>query len=247
MRILLVEDDAMIGRAVWQGLVDAGFEVEWVMDGDAGEASLSGGVYDLAILDLGLPNVDGMQLLRDLRQRRNDVPVLVASARGSVPERIAGLRAGADDYVLKPFDLDELVARAHALVRRRAGGLLTLGKLCLDPVRRIASVDGNSLALSGKQFAILLALMESADKVLTRHDLEQTQYAGRAHALFAQEARSCSHQNGSRCRLSDHPALNALDTRSSAGQFNGCRGTGWPGASHSFVLLHVAGNQPQHR
>lgn len=176
MRILLIEDDPMIGKAMWQGLVDAGFVVDWVMDGRTADSSLAGGVYDLAILDLGLPNVDGMQVLQTLRSRGNGVPVLIVSARGSVPERVAGLEAGADDYLFKPFDLDELVARARALVRRRTGTAHTLGKLALDPIRRVASMRGEPLNLSAKQFAILQALMEGANRVLTRHELEQAVY-----------------------------------------------------------------------
>ena len=176
MRILLIEDDPMIGKAMWQGLVDVGFTVDWVMDGRTADTSLAGGVYDLAILDLGLPHVDGMQVLQTLRSRGNGVPALVVSARGSVPERVAGLEAGADDYLFKPFDLDELVARARALVRRRTGTAHTLGHLALDPIRRVASMRGEPLNLSAKQFAILQALMEGANRVLSRHDLEQAVY-----------------------------------------------------------------------
>ncbi len=176
MRILLIEDDPMIGKAMWQGLVDASFTVDWVMDGRSAGESLAGGVYDLAILDLGLPHIDGMEVLHTLRARGNGVPVLIVSARGSVPERVAGLEAGADDYLFKPFDLDELVARARALVRRRTGTAHTLGKLALDPVRRVASVRGEPLNLSSKQFAILQALMEGANRVMTRQELEQAVY-----------------------------------------------------------------------
>ena len=176
MRILLIEDDPMIGKAMWKGLVDAGFAVDWVMDGRTADASLADGIYDLAILDLGLPHKDGMSVLHTLRSRGNGLPVLIASARGSVPERIAGLEAGADDYLFKPFDLDELVARARVLVRRRTGTQLVLGKLVLDAGRRVASLDGQALTLSSKQFAILQALMEGAEKVLTRNQLEQAVY-----------------------------------------------------------------------
>jgi two-component system response regulator QseB len=119
-----------------------------------------------------------MAVLQTLRSRGNGVPVLIVSARGSVRERITGLEAGADDYLFKPFDLDELVARARALVRRRSGTRLSLGNLVLDPTRRLASADGAPLNLPSKQFAILQALMESADKVLTRVELEQAVYGG---------------------------------------------------------------------
>ena len=114
MRLLLVEDDPMIGRAMGQGLRDAGFTVDWVTDGGAAELALANGVYDLAVLDLGLPGKDGMELLRELRARRNLLPVLIVTARDAVADRIDGLNAGADDYVLKPFDLDELVARVKS-------------------------------------------------------------------------------------------------------------------------------------
>src|SRR5215208_6210987 len=139
MRLLLIEDDAMIGRAVRQGLADAGFAVDWVTDGRAAELALANGVYDLALLDLSLPGKDGMTVLRELRARRDSLPVLIVTARDAVADRIAGLNDGADDYVLKPFDLDELVARVRALLRRRAGGatpVLECGSLTLDTVRR---------------------------------------------------------------------------------------------------------------
>ncbi|MEO8656281.1 MAG: response regulator, partial [Ramlibacter sp.] len=143
MRLLLVEDDRMIGRAMRQGLADAGFTVDWVTDGKSAEGALGDGVHDLVLLDLGLPGKDGMSLLRDLRRRHDPVPVLIVTARDDVADRIAGLNEGADDYVLKPFNLDELVARVRALLRRRAGTgapLLACGSLVLDPVRREAQL-----------------------------------------------------------------------------------------------------------
>ena len=142
MRILLIEDDAMIGKAVRQGLSLAGFAVDWVTDGRAAELALANGVYDLAVLDLGLPKKDGMAILATLRGMGNSMPVLIASARDTVRDRIAGLEAGADDYVLKPFDLDELVARIRALLRRHAGSgspLLKFGTLVLDPARKLVT------------------------------------------------------------------------------------------------------------
>src|SRR5215213_6462336 len=145
MRLLLAEDDPMIGRAVRHGLAGAGFAVDWVTDGRAAELALANAVYDLAVLDLGLPGKDGLTLLRELRARRETLPVLVATARDTVPERIAGLNAGADDYVLKPFDLDELIARVRAVLRRRtdsASPRLECGSLALDPVRREVQLRG---------------------------------------------------------------------------------------------------------
>jgi DNA-binding response OmpR family regulator len=179
MRLLLIEDDAMIGRAVRQGLGDAGFTVDWVMDGRAAELALANGVYDLAILDLGLPAKDGMALLRELRGRRDSLPVLIVTARDAVGDRIAGLNAGADDYVLKPFDLDELVARVHAVLRRRGGSALPLlqhGQITLDPMGRQAWVDGTEVRLSAKEFALLEALMQRPGAVLSRQQLEDAIY-----------------------------------------------------------------------
>jgi two-component system response regulator QseB len=179
MRLLLVEDDAMIGRAARQGLMAAGFTVDWVTDGHAAQLALANGVYDLALLDLGLPGKDGMTVLQELRAARNALPVLIITARDSVPDRIAGLNAGADDYVLKPFDLDELVARVRALLRRRAGAaspLLESGRITLDPVRREVKLDGQEVALSAHEFALLEALMQRPGAVLSREQLEDAIY-----------------------------------------------------------------------
>jgi two-component system response regulator QseB len=179
MRVLLIEDDAMIGKAVRQGLSHAGFVVDWVTDGRAAELSLNNGVYDLAVLDLGLPKKDGMAILATLRGMGNSMPVLIASARDTVRDRIAGLEAGADDYVLKPFDLDELVARVRALMRRHAGSgtpLLKCGNLMLDPVRKVVTQAGDAVELSAKEFAVLEALMQRPGAVLSRQALEESVY-----------------------------------------------------------------------
>jgi len=179
MRLLLVEDDPMIGRAMGQGLRDAGFTVDWVTDGDAAALALANGVYDLAVLDLGLPGKDGMELLRELRARRDLLPVLIVTARDAVADRIDGLNAGADDYVLKPFDLDELVARVRALLRRHAGGatpLLECGGLTLDTVRREVRRNGEEIQLSAREFALLEALMQRPGAVLSRVQLEDAVY-----------------------------------------------------------------------
>ena len=179
MRILLIEDDAMIGKAVRQGLCAAGFAVDWVTDGRAAELSLANGVYDLAVLDLGLPRKDGMAVLATLRAMKNSLPVLIASARDTVRDRIAGLQAGADDYLLKPFDLDELVARVHAVLRRHAGSgspVLTVGALVLDPLRRSVTRGGVAIDLSAREFAVLQALMQRPGAVLSRQKLEDAVY-----------------------------------------------------------------------
>ena len=179
MRLLLVEDDTMIGRAMRQGLGDAGFVVDWVTDGKAADLALANGVYDLVLLDLGLPGRDGMALLRDLRRRGDSIPGLVATARDAVADRIAGLNEGADDYVLKPFDLDELVARVRALLRRRTGNaspVLECGGLLLDPVRREVRLHEQPVNLSAKEFGLLELLMQRPGAVLSREQLEDALY-----------------------------------------------------------------------
>lgn len=179
MRMLLIEDDAMIGKAVRDGLVRAGFTVDWVTDGRSAELALANGVYDLAILDLGLPRKDGMAILSSLRSKGNSIPVLIATARDTVSDRIAGLEAGADDYVLKPFDLGELVARVRALLRRHAGSgapVLKCGSLTLDPVRKLVFRSGEPIEVSAKEFAVLEALMQRPGTFLTRQQLEESVY-----------------------------------------------------------------------
>jgi len=179
MRLLLVEDDPMIGRAVRQGLGDAGFAVDWVMDGKAAERALANGVYDLALLDLGLPGQDGMSVLKLLRRSGNALPVLIVTARDAVADRIAGLNAGADDYVLKPFDLDELIARVRALLRRHAGvgsPVLECGALALDPVRKEVRLKGELVNLSAREFSVLETLLQRPGAVLSREQLEDSVY-----------------------------------------------------------------------
>lgn len=179
MRILLVEDDAMVGKALALGLTRAAFAVDWVTDGRAAELALANGVYDLAILDLGLPKVDGMAVLATLRGKGNGVPVLIASARDTVEDRIDGLEAGADDYLLKPFDLNELIARVRAILRRHNGSgspLLKAGSIVMDLARKSVTRDGESIDLSAKEFAVLEALMHRPGKVLSRDELEEAVY-----------------------------------------------------------------------
>ena len=162
MRILLVEDDTMIGQAV-QGLLRGdGYVVDWVQDGAQADAALRGHHYDLVLLDLGLPQLDGLQVLRQLRARRDATPVLVATARDAVRDRIAGLDAGADDYVVKPYDMDELLARIRALTRRAAAHLESVyehGAVVLNPRTHEASVNGQPVQLSGREWAVLQALL----------------------------------------------------------------------------------------
>ncbi len=179
MKLLLIEDDAMIGRAVRQGLTGAGFAVDWVRNGREADTALSLGAYNLALLDLGLPEMDGMAVLERLRGRGNQMPVLIVTARDAVEQRIAGLNAGADDYVLKPFDLDELIARVRALLRRHAGSgapVLQCGGLVLDPVRKQVTRDGEVVNLSARELAMLEALMQRPGAVLSRERLEEALY-----------------------------------------------------------------------
>ena len=179
MRILLVEDDAMVGKALTVGLVRAGFALDWVTDGRSAELALGNGVYDLAILDLGLPKKDGMAILATLRAGGNAVPVLIASARDTVEDRIGGLEAGADDYLLKPFDLNELIARIRAILRRHSGSgspLLKAGSVVMDLSRKEVTSNGGVVDLSAKEFAVLEALMQRPGKVLSRDALEEAVY-----------------------------------------------------------------------
>lgn len=179
MRLLLVEDDPLIGEGLRTGLKPAGFTVDWVKDGVAAALALTGAGYEAVILDLGLPRKDGLTLLRELRSKGNTLPVLVLTARDTVPDRVLGLDSGADDYVVKPFELDELVARIRALLRRRAGRAETVirhGALLLDPVTRRVERNGAPVAVSPREFALLQALLERPGAVLSREQLEERLY-----------------------------------------------------------------------
>ncbi len=179
MRLLLVEDDRMIGESVQTGLRQDGFAVDWVRDGQAAELAIENDVYDLVVLDLGLPRKGGFEVLSGMRSRGNTVPVLILTARDAVPDRVQGLDRGADDYVVKPFDLDELAARVRALLRRRAGRaepVITHRDLVLNPVTREASCGGRPLMLSAREFALLEALLDRPGAVLSRAQLEERIY-----------------------------------------------------------------------
>jgi two-component system response regulator QseB len=179
MRILLTEDDAMIGEAVSRGLRSQGFAVDWVTDGVQAGAALSSTPYDALLLDLGLPRRDGLAVLRSLRASGSDLPVVIITARDAVTDRVAGLDAGADDYVVKPFDLAELAARLRALLRRRSGRtdnrLEHLG-VVLDPAARTVTRDGVAIDLPAREFALLQALMEHPERVLSKTQLEDRLY-----------------------------------------------------------------------
>ncbi len=179
MRLLLVEDDPMIGDSVQKGLRQDGFTVDWVRDGQSAELALGSDVYDLMVLDLGLPRKGGLEVLQNLRRQRNSLPVLILTARDAVADRVTGLDKGADDYLVKPFDLDELAARIRALLRRRAGRadpLLRHGELALDPATHQATFRGKELALSAREFALLEALLDRPGAILSRAQLEERLY-----------------------------------------------------------------------
>ena len=178
MKLLLVEDDPQIGAGIAQGVRIAGFTVNWVTNGRDADYALTGGGYALVILDLGLPGLNGIDLLQDLRRKGTLTPVLVVTARDTVEDRIAGLNFGADDYLVKPFDLNELVARVHALLRRgqTRSCELQLGSLCVVPVTRTVTLDGKEIQLSPRAFALLVALMEVPGAVLSTRELEERLY-----------------------------------------------------------------------
>ena len=179
MRLLLVEDDAMIGEAVLDALRAEHYAVDWVRDGAMAETALATAPYDLVLLDLGLPKRDGLQVLRNLRARKLAVPVLVATARDAVGDRIAGLDAGADDYVVKPYDTHELLARIRALLRRSAGRgepVFSHKGVTLDPATHVATVNGESVKLSAREWAVLEPLIARPGVVFSRAQLEEKLY-----------------------------------------------------------------------
>ena len=179
MRVLLVEDDAMLGAAVVQALHDASYAVDWVQDGTTASAALERHEFELILLDLGLPNLDGLDVLRRLRSTGDATPVLVLTARDTVDQRIEGLDVGADDYLGKPFAVGELLARLRALVRRSAGAatsVLSNGIVALELATKLATVDGTEHALSSREFALLQALMLRPGAVLSRAQLEKSIY-----------------------------------------------------------------------
>lgn len=179
MRLLLVEDDPMIGDSVQKGLRQDGFSVDWVRDGQGADAAWRTTAYDLMLLDLGLPRKDGLAVLQGLRKAGKVLPVLIMTARDAVRDRVAGLDAGADDYLVKPFDLDELAARVRALLRRQGGRgdpLLRHGALTLNPATREADFNGQPLALSPREFALLEALLDRPGAVLSRAQIEERIY-----------------------------------------------------------------------
>ncbi len=176
MRLLLVEDDKSLGEGILTALKAEGYTLDWLQDGVSALHALSSEPFDLAILDLGLPRMDGLKVLKALRDRHHSIPVLVLTARDGVQDRIAGLDAGADDYLTKPFDSAELKARLRALLRRsngRAEPQINLRGVILDPQNQQVTLDGNVVSLSRKEFVLLHELIAQPDRVLTRDRLEQ--------------------------------------------------------------------------
>ena len=180
MRILLAEDDELLGSGLRAGLGQRGFQVDWVRDGQVAERELLSQQHQAAILDIGLPRQDGLAVLKTVRARGVDTPVLVLTARDAVAHRIEGLNLGADDYVVKPVDLDELAARLHALVRRAHGktqAKLQWRDVVMDPSARKVSRGGEDISLSTREFDLLQALLLNAGRVLSRAQLEQHLYS----------------------------------------------------------------------
>jgi len=180
MRILLIEDDKLLGDGIQAGLGQAGFAVDWVQDGALADTALQTETYAAVVLDLGLPKLSGLELLRRLRARGNAVPVLILTARDTIDDRINGLDSGADDYVVKPFDLDELAARLRAVTRRGQGAasaLLRVDALELNPAEHRVQYRGKPVDLSAREFSLLHELMLNAGRVLSREQLEQRLYA----------------------------------------------------------------------
>jgi two-component system response regulator QseB len=179
MRILLVEDDELLGDGLRTGLVQYGYAVDWLKDGLSADQALKTENFDLVVLDLGLPKLPGISVLQNLRSRGQTMPVLILTARESVEDRVKGLDSGADDYLTKPFDLDELCARLRALQRRfssRAEPLLVHENISLDPASHTVTLNDETINVSRREFALLHKLLENAGRVLSREHLTQSLY-----------------------------------------------------------------------
>jgi two-component system OmpR family response regulator len=179
MRVLLIEDDRMVGAAVKQALKDAAYAVDWVTDGETAIQAAKNEAYEVALLDLGLPLTDGREVLRRIRGLGRKLPVIIVTARDGVDDRIDGLDLGADDYLVKPFEIRELLARLRAVLRRQGSGtspVLSNGKLQLDPATREASFPGGTSLLTAREFALLSALLTNPGTILSRGELERQIY-----------------------------------------------------------------------
>lgn len=179
MRVLLVEDDLLLGDGIQVGLAQMGYLVDWMTDGDSAETALRTVPFDILVLDWNLPGTSGLKVLKNLRDRGDALPVLMLTARDTVADRVKGLDQGADDYLIKPFDLFELAARLRALVRRKGGciaPLLKNGSLALDPSNREVTLRGKSIEISPRECAVLQVFMENPGRVLTKSRLEEALY-----------------------------------------------------------------------
>lgn len=179
MKLLLIEDDHMIGESLAQALKGTGYTVDWVRDGELAEESLHTASYNLVLLDLGLPRQSGLEVLKSLRKRRSNAPVLIITARDAVSDRVEGLNLGADDYLIKPFAIEEVEARIRALLRRQAGTanpMLEAGTLTLNPQTKELAYGDKTLLLSAREYALMHTLMESPGRVLSRPELEERLY-----------------------------------------------------------------------
>lgn len=179
MRLLLVEDDTLLGKGLKAGLKQAGYQVEWLQRGDQATTAIESNQFDIIVLDIMLPGVSGMDILRKMRRRGDATPVLLLTARDSINDRVEGLDSGADDYLVKPFDLDELNARLRALLRRRSGRaepILEHRGIMMDPAAHRVEFNGDEVNLSSREFALLQYLLENAGRAITRTRLEETLY-----------------------------------------------------------------------
>ena len=180
MRLLLVEDNQNLGKGIHAGLNQAGYAVDWVKDGETAQSVLNSEKYDIAVIDIGLPGKSGLEVLEELRVNGENLPVLILTARDTVNDRVMGLDSGADDYMVKPFDLDELNARIRALLRRSVGRstpVIQHGFVEMDPAAHTIKKEGEIIELSNRAYAILQTLLENAGRVMSRSRLEQSLYS----------------------------------------------------------------------
>jgi two-component system, OmpR family, response regulator QseB len=179
MRLLLVEDDSMLGEALQDALLPHNYVVDWVKDGESALNALRYEAFEIVVLDIGLPGIDGIEVIRIMRKEHFEQPVLLLTARDGLTDKVKGLDAGADDYLLKPFDLDELLARLRALSRRAAGRaipLINYGQLIINPESQLVMFDNQEINLARREYMLLIKLLENAGRVLSREQLEQSLY-----------------------------------------------------------------------
>jgi two-component system, OmpR family, response regulator QseB len=179
MRLLLVEDDLMLGEALQEALMPRGYAVDWVKDGESALSALRRESFDLVVLDIGLPGIDGLEVLKNMRRESFSLPVLLLTARDTLSDKVAGLDAGADDYLLKPFDLDELLARLRAIGRRasgRASAQICHGDLIINPDDQTLTYKNQPVTLARREYMLLIKLIENAGRILSREQLEQSLY-----------------------------------------------------------------------